>query len=518
MIVLLIAKGADPCRKDKEGESPLQLAELQVNESVFQLLLHTALKPRFQKAFSVEDITNALEELRNQEDEDFSDKLEALKYGWNIHNVYADKTALHLASEFGNVSLVKALLNLHEKRQVEIVTALLEAGAEINKKNKLGHTPLHFAVGQDRADIARKLCDEGTDFGLEEETGAGVLHFAARGGGKDIFELLAPRALEVNRATKAGLTPLHFAAWNGNSDALKWLLDIEDIKLDAEDKVEKGLPWHWAAMGGNGYCLFLLIREHVERKIQMFPGSHKGWQRAFQRLEVHGQADIIDWVPWIFLRSDGVLEPGILSSAVAYGGSATNELLAKKLGTRETGPEDKLVEESRLLEWAALSATTRSIEFGGKGLFNRVKPVMEFVMKKYTNVKGIHDQLRLAFKIAFLNGEQDELWGRETFATCMAKCFTWELPNMIKEAVWKKLDINFEEKYRNLPSKYKYAFDDVSELVKDVPVAYWEAKLEEDRSKDKYLKEENIQEKTSLTWLPFCHTHPDIGGNGWLNI
>ncbi|EFJ31794.1 hypothetical protein SELMODRAFT_68181, partial [Selaginella moellendorffii] len=152
------------------------------------------------------------------------------------------KTALHLASEFGNVSLVKAMLNVHGKSKIDvrkqdelgntalhfaasnyveivagespgqgevaIVKALLEAGVDINKKNKLGHTPLHFAVGQKRADIARKLRDKGADFRLEDETGAGVLHFAARGGGKDIFELLDPKGLEVNRATKAGLTPL----------------------------------------------------------------------------------------------------------------------------------------------------------------------------------------------------------------------------------------------------------------------------------------------------------------------
>ncbi|EFJ31795.1 hypothetical protein SELMODRAFT_3903, partial [Selaginella moellendorffii] len=127
MIVLLIAKGADPCRKDKEGAS----------------------------------------------------------------------SPLHLAVGQGEVT---------------IVTALLEAGAEIDKKNKLGHTPLHYAVGQARADIARKLRDKGADFRLEDETGAGVLHFAARGGGKDIFALLDPNGPEVNRATKAGLTPLHFAA------------------------------------------------------------------------------------------------------------------------------------------------------------------------------------------------------------------------------------------------------------------------------------------------------------------
>lgn len=49
------------------------------------------------------------------------------------------------------------------KRPLERYRFLLEAGADVNAKDKGGHTPLHWACITGRVDVARLLLDHGAD-------------------------------------------------------------------------------------------------------------------------------------------------------------------------------------------------------------------------------------------------------------------------------------------------------------------------------------------------------------------
>ena len=95
------------------------------------------------------------------------------------------------SGKYLETSLHRAVDKRH-KRQKDIVQLLLDSGADPNKADKTGHTPLHFT---------------------------------ARWGYKDVVELLMDRGAEVDMPNEWGSTPLHYAAWWGNKDAVRVLLD-----------------------------------------------------------------------------------------------------------------------------------------------------------------------------------------------------------------------------------------------------------------------------------------------------
>ncbi len=49
------------------------------------------------------------------------------------------------------------------KRPIERYRLLLDAGADVNAKDRGGHTPLHRACSSGRVDVARLLLDHGAD-------------------------------------------------------------------------------------------------------------------------------------------------------------------------------------------------------------------------------------------------------------------------------------------------------------------------------------------------------------------
>ena len=70
------------------------------------------------------------------------------------------KTSLHLASITGDV---------------EVIRALLSAGADVNTTNESGATPLHYAATFGKLDAIRELLAEGADVTLVANDGQTAL-------------------------------------------------------------------------------------------------------------------------------------------------------------------------------------------------------------------------------------------------------------------------------------------------------------------------------------------------------
>jgi ankyrin repeat protein len=145
-----------------------------------------------------------------------SDGLAAQKLpdGIDPHYVAGDgSTALHDAAEVGDVELVRALL---------------AAGADVDPTTRLGaYTPLHLAAAGARSDVVRELLDAGADPNATTETGDVVaLHFAAAAGDVASIRALLDAGADVNlRESARGQTPLIFAASRGRVDAVRALID-----------------------------------------------------------------------------------------------------------------------------------------------------------------------------------------------------------------------------------------------------------------------------------------------------
>jgi ankyrin repeat protein len=110
-------------------------------------------------------------------------------------------TALHLASEAGQMSLVKYLAEL----QIDSLYSL-------NYENE---TPLHLAARNGRDYIVTYFAENGCNINSTSANSATCLHVACENGHYTTVECLLKHGAEVNAMNSAHQTPLHIAASRG---------------------------------------------------------------------------------------------------------------------------------------------------------------------------------------------------------------------------------------------------------------------------------------------------------------
>jgi ankyrin repeat protein len=141
-----------------------------------------------------------------------------------------------------------------QRKRVDAITIILEAGADPNMSSKMGNTPLH-AVAQLEADddtfsIARLLIRARSEVNNESTDGWRPLHHAVvqtrqrcenRTVRMDIVSLLLTNKASVSKklpdttdARYAGAAPLHLATETGNEEAVSLLLTWKP-KVDARN-------------------------------------------------------------------------------------------------------------------------------------------------------------------------------------------------------------------------------------------------------------------------------------------
>jgi len=109
--------------------------------------------------------------------------------------------------------------------QADVVTALLEGGANVKAVTRLGgYTPLHLAAQEGHGAIVRALLAKGAEAGAVTTTGVVPLHFAAAAGNVDVISALLDKGADPNaKEPQWGQTPIMFAAAAGRTDAVKRL-------------------------------------------------------------------------------------------------------------------------------------------------------------------------------------------------------------------------------------------------------------------------------------------------------
>lgn len=171
--------------------------------------------------------------------------------------------------------------------------------SDVNSRNRVGQTPLHWAVLMDDVAMVRHLLAVGADVNAQvqsDETysaswGDTPLHLAARQGWVRIAKILIADGANVNAANDRGVTPLHLAYAH---PAVARVLLAHGANVNASD--DRGrTALDWAASDPHAADLSLLIRHganvnHLDHRgysvLQLAAG--RGSAASVRTLLAHG--------------------------------------------------------------------------------------------------------------------------------------------------------------------------------------------------------------------------------------
>ena len=145
------------------------------------------------------------------------------------------ETPLHAAAQFGQIDVVKMLLN---------------SRADPNIARVDGQSPLHLAAKANHASVADLLLDHGARANATDEKDQTPLHFAAAHDALTAAEVLLQRGGRAVARDRGRNSPVHAAALRCNPDMLRLLLDADGqvLKLNSEGRS----PLHMAMVGAGG--------------------------------------------------------------------------------------------------------------------------------------------------------------------------------------------------------------------------------------------------------------------------
>ena len=196
----LLARGADPNARNKTGMTPLLLAARyqKVNLPMIRMMVaHGALVGAADK---------------------FGTTL--LHYFCLYANPGNSKAVAFLLAHDSDFSGMAHPMFMHEydpihaaasTGQTNIVKILIAKGADIDKQDDAGRTPLMLAILKNHIGLARWLIGKGADVNVSDKSGMTSLHWAARENDRNLVRLLIANGANVDVRDKDGLTPVRLA-------------------------------------------------------------------------------------------------------------------------------------------------------------------------------------------------------------------------------------------------------------------------------------------------------------------
>jgi ankyrin repeat protein len=128
-----------------------------------------------------------------------------------------------LAQDYVPINL--QLLSAARTGDVATVQRLLDDGAAINSRNRLGETPLLVALKRGHDALALWLVEHGADVRQASLTGTTPLMSAAFDGKTDIARLLLERGADATAVDRVKKPAMVYAAGNGHTAIVAMLLD-----------------------------------------------------------------------------------------------------------------------------------------------------------------------------------------------------------------------------------------------------------------------------------------------------
>ncbi len=258
----------DPQSTIQESRPPIKSIEIVSQENKTKIETWIAQLPNKDPNNIVEEIATGNE--KGPEEVSLRDTLAHLKNIGADVNKQNDEgwTPVIIAAGMGQVKFIKALLQgLSDEDRITY----------LNKANKYGYTPLYVAVCQKQAKVIKVLLeglspkDRLTYLHMAHNDGDTPLYIAAQNGHVEVItELLKDLTTEerltyLHMATKHGVTPLYIAAQNGHVEVITELLKglEKDQRLTCLHKANNDgvTPLYIAAQNGHLNVIKELLKD-----------------------------------------------------------------------------------------------------------------------------------------------------------------------------------------------------------------------------------------------------------------
>ncbi|CAL1542475.1 unnamed protein product [Lymnaea stagnalis] len=118
---------------------------------------------------------------------------------------------------------------------LELATALIAKGADVNATDKSLATPLHGAVDNGHVTIVKLLLEHGATVNSQTSRGDSPLHLSAYRGHQEITQCLVEAGADRGLVNVSNLTAQREAFSRGHTDVSNYLMAIEDATLPEVD-------------------------------------------------------------------------------------------------------------------------------------------------------------------------------------------------------------------------------------------------------------------------------------------
>src|SRR6195952_4425542 len=125
------------------------------------------------------------------------------------------------------ISAIEVSLTLFsavDKNCIDVATGLLDSGASVDARDRLGARPLSHAARSGHLEMVDLLLARGAPIDARNLAGATALYFAAEAGHPSIAQRLIERGADVKLAGRSGISPIAAAAYAGNDEIVAALL------------------------------------------------------------------------------------------------------------------------------------------------------------------------------------------------------------------------------------------------------------------------------------------------------
>lgn len=217
IIRILISNNADGNIRDVNNQTSFELALLsEASQSVLDLLMETTKVIKVMKKclnnFSIRDCRNVIL------------KLARMGMNFKLRN-RKNNTPMMISSQFGDVELLKELVELAKQHKTEGLEAL----------DDNFHTALHFSCSWGHFECVRLLLDAGANIEATDNQGNTPLCRAAQWNRADVCKLLLERGANANAVSSFNKTPLELAFVKGLNNCENPHWDVIQVLLPYTD-------------------------------------------------------------------------------------------------------------------------------------------------------------------------------------------------------------------------------------------------------------------------------------------